>query len=305
MVYSALFVFGIVLILVCSHYLVLSACKLGHALHWPDILIGIVILGIGTSMPEIVISIYSHLTGHSGVLLGNILGSNIANSLLILGLGLLLSQRVKLSFIPYRKSYGLMMLLSVILTLAVYWQDIPRVVGLAIFIVGILSLIQANHHPVENVITNNTTKPHIIGYILLLFILLIGIMISAQLIVNNGLQLADTLGLNGPSFAALFIAIGTSLPEIAVTIAAASQKKLSLVFSTVLGSNIANIAFAVGLSALIKPIIIHSNHMQLLAVLALVASTLVAVIIKATNRLNKLWGVGLLIFYTLIICLII
>ena len=292
-----LFILSITVILVCSHFFVHYACLLGKHLNWGDTLVGVLILGVSTSIPEIMISLYSHLSDHEGLFLGNILGSNIANSSLILGIALLCSHKAILPFSDYLKPYLYMMIISVLLVIMIALQAITFLYAAILVVLSIIGLYKKSHISHQKKPESERSKVILVGYIVIIVFLVGLIFAGAQFTVNIGLKVADIIRLPESAFGALFIAVATSLPEIAVAAMAAMQKKIELVFSTVLGSNIANIGFAIGLSALIKPIMMSAYDILPMAIIMLAASALIAVWMKTNAHWHVVKGMLLLLLY--------
>lgn len=273
--------------------------KLGCALNWSQAYVGILILGIGTSLPEIVISLYSNLKGHNGLLLGNILGSNIANSALVLGVALLFAGRSKLTLRTYRKSYLIMLLTGLLILWGVLQGSVSLFNALLMLLLGLFALYQGKSEQPPSLSEDASTSKQCWGYFLVILVLLAVIFISAQLTVHSGLAIASAFNMQESAFGALGIAIATSLPEIAVAGIAAKHKQMALAFSTVIGSNIANVSFAIGLNALIKPIATTGTSMPTMAILSLILSALILLWIVSNMSWNKSKGAVLLVVYAL------
>lgn len=298
------FCFGIALILVASHYLIDHAGKLGRLMRWPEALTGFLILGLGTSAPEIVISIYSSVTGHNELLLGNIIGSNVTNILLIYGLACLFLKKngaMPVSASESAKDFWVMLLLSCLLCIAMIFGVVPRWFGLILFLITAISFLGrfGFHH--RRVKKEKHRKPWLWLRVMVVLLLLLLVMVSADFIVANGLTLAQRWHLTEGVFGAIFVAIGTSLPEIVLAVIAAFNKKAGLVVGTIVGSNISNIGFAVGISSIIKPIINTDMHLMLFSLIMLVATLVFIFAIRLMRIIPRISALLSLLLY--ILCL--
>ena len=291
------FILSIGLILLASHFLVQQACLLGKHLNWPESLIGIVILGIGTSMPEIMISLYSHLHNHEGLFLGNILGSNIANSTLILGIALLFAQHTSAPFRTLCRPFSFMVISSLLLVVMIADKTLNVWEALILVVLAIASLIHYQPTAKPHDTTSRPSFCKVIKYSCIIAGLLGLIFVGAHITVNCGLQIATTLHLSETAFGALFIAFTTSLPEMAVAAVAAKQKRLPLAVSTIIGSNTANIGLAIGLSALLKPIVLHSYQLLPIAGVMLLCSLLLPFWGNNSSHLHVAKGIILIALY--------
>lgn len=304
-----IFCAGIIGILCSTHYLLRSADHLCRLMAWPSSFTGVIILGLGTSLPEIVISLYSHAMHHDNLLMGNILGSNLTNLLLILGITcLFLRPRTdRKQFVLNWQQYGVMLLLTVTLGLSVLFHHVPRVVGIVSLLIAIWIFMRIARDGYK--LQSATRDVDQSGQAKLIWrsatftvIWLMLMLVSGQLIVSSGIRLAVHWHLHQGVFAAIFLAISTSLPEIAVAIVAGYQQRFSLILDTVIGSNIANIGFAVGLTAGIRPIVM--DHLSVLAVSMVVVSILLMVWLKLVARWPKLSGLLALLGYAAMLAML-
>jgi cation:H+ antiporter len=246
-----------------ANLLVESASSLAFRLRIPPLVIGLTIVAFGTSAPEMVVNVLASLSGSSQIVMGNIIGSNIANILLILGLSSIIfpigvGKSTTWIEIP-------LSLLSVVILLflandrffgegpvsAITFLD--GVVLLAFFLVFLsytisLSLSKGPDQSIE-------VKSYSIGLACFLLILGIGLLVlGGKVIVDNATAFARNLGISERIIGLTIISIGTSLPELATSIIAATKKQADIAIGNVVGSNIFNVFFILGLSALIAPI---------------------------------------------------
>ena len=249
-----LFVLGLACLLIGGEFLVRGASSIARAFHLSPLLIGLTIVGFGTSAPELLVSIQAAWSGQPGISIGNALGSNISNVLLILGISALIAPLV----IPGRKLWrdlGFMLLA----TGAIWWMLLDGVVsrfdgllllaGLTAFLVTAFKAGRG-HPPEDQAIpaTAPTLSWAMTGAGLVLLV------IGAHYLVDSASAIARTLGISEAVIGLTIVAIGTSLPELATSVIAARRGHTEISVGNIVGSNIFNIFGILGLTALISPI---------------------------------------------------
>jgi len=261
------FLFGLLLIYFSSNWLIDVSEKLGEIFKLPEILIGFLMLGFGTSAPEIAISWYSAYIGNSSMLFGNIAGSNIMNVLLVFGLALAIKP---ISFHkPKIQTTVIFSILTILFCLGIYLNYFSRIIGLILLVLGCYNIYSSFAQDQENELVRSR-KNGKLKYSLLVLINLIFIIISSKIIVSSGIEIADHFGINQGFFAMSFVAFGTSLPELVLSLIAASKNRGGLIVGNIIGSNICNISFALGIAAIIKPFSVNdSDALYIMGVLIL------------------------------------
>ena len=244
---------GLIVLLVAGDLLVRGAVGLAAALNIPALVISLTIVAFGTSAPELVVSVQAVLSGSDGIALGNIIGSNIANIFLVLGLPAIIYPIS--THVPGLRRHGVLMLAATALFVLVAYVsgEINTAIGAAFFI-GIIAYIvymwvgasRGRVEPVldevEEYLPPNGITLKTIGF---LAAGLIGLPLGAHLLVTSGAELATQLGVRDEVIGLTIVAFGTSLPELATVVAAALHKKSDVAIGGVIGSNIFNF-FAVG-----------------------------------------------------------
>lgn len=249
-----LFLLGLVALVAGGEFLVRGASAIARAFHLSPLLIGLTIVGFGTSAPELLVSVQAALAGQSGIAIGSALGSNIGNTLLILGVSALLAPLI----IPGRKLWrdlGFMLVATATVWLMLLDGQITRLDGL-ILVAGLLTFlttafIAGSGHPPEvgHETFGPTWKPWVItgaGLVLLV--------IGARLLVDSATTIARDFGISEAVIGLTIVAVGTSLPEMATSIIAAWRKQTEISVGNIVGSNIFNLFGILGLTALIAPI---------------------------------------------------
>lgn len=248
----ALILVGLAVLLVAGDILVRGAVGIATAVRIPALIVSLTIVAFGTSAPELVVSIQAVLTGNAGIALGNIIGSNIANVLLVLGLPALIYPIS--AHVPGLRRHAIFMVGATAVFMAIAYTQgfIGTRAGAALF-AGILLYVGymwvramrgAGDEPVIDEVAEYATGgagksvAYLIGG-------LIGLPLGAHLLVSNGAALAAELGVREEIIGLTIIAFGTSLPELATVLAAAFHKKADVALGGVIGSNIFNL-LAVG-----------------------------------------------------------
>ena len=252
---------GLLLILLGANYLVDGASSIAKKFGLSEFIIGVTIVGIGTSAPEMVVSILSAIQGKADMAIGNIVGSNIFNTLLILGVTALIAP-LTITRNNLRKDIplniivtALLILLGLNLTIFGAGEDkLCRVDGaimLGIFIWYLWSSFRNGNQDEED--SDIKIFPTWLAAIMILGGLA-GLVFGGRLFVNSATEIAKALGVSDKFIAITIMAAGTSMPELATCIVAALKGRGKLALGNILGSNISNILLILGLSSLITPL---------------------------------------------------
>lgn len=260
----SLIALGFALLIKGADFLVAGASSLAKKANISELAIGLTVVALGTSAPELVVTLLSSLSGQNEMAFGNIIGSNIFNLLLILGVaGIIYPLSVQKSSvwkeIPF--SLGITLLLFVMLNDKMFFgADYNRIsqwegLILVLLFVGFLIYVLINsrstieEQEVEEVKTysNNRNALMIMGG-------LVGLVLGGKLVVDNAVNVANHFQVSQKLIGLTIVAAGTSLPELATSAVAAFKKRSDIALGNVIGSNIFNILFVLALSAVIKPI---------------------------------------------------
>jgi len=262
MVY-VLFVLGIYLLVKSADWIVDSSSSLAKKLGVSSLIIGLTVVAFGTSLPELVVNVFAAFRGAAEVSFGNIIGSNIANILLILGVTALITN-VKIKSSTIWKEIPFALLASFVLFLLTskiffeaesqFLTKIDGFILLSLFAMFLYYIYQmslkdkAKIKSVEKVKDSNWK----IGIMLILGF--VGIYFGGRWVVNGAVFIAGEFGLSEYLISATIIAIGTSLPELVVCVSAALKKNMDIAVGNIVGSNIFNILWVFGIIPLINPI---------------------------------------------------
>ena len=255
------FVVGIVLVILGADWLTKGASDLARRLKMSELMIGLTIVAVGTSLPELVISVSSALSGNSGISLGNVLGSNIFNSMLILGVTAMItpitfSGKMLSREIPFNLLASIVILLvsGSMLVGGAPGEYITRYGGMlllcfcAVFVRYTFSLKGGEEEEAAQ-------QPMSVGKILLFIVGgLAALVFGGKMFVSGASDIARGFGLSEALIGITIVSAGSSLPELAVSVSAARKGNVGIALGNVLGSNILNVFFILGCSATISPI---------------------------------------------------
>lgn len=262
---SILFILvGLALLVVGGEFLVRAAVALSFKFNISKMVIGLTVVSFATSAPELLVSLQAALGGFSDISLGNIIGSNIANLGLVLGITAIISPlTIDRDF--YRFNWPVMMVFSIALFyFLTSGGKLSRLEG-GIFLLAIVLYLfllirraRKTHVEVEGI---DESLKITSGFKMILWLVIGGVALwgGSELLVNGAVDLAEMLGVSERVISVTIIAIGTSVPELAASVIAALKQEKALSLGNLIGSNIFNIASVLGITALIQPIYVQSE----------------------------------------------
>lgn len=250
---------GLGLLMTGGDWLVRGAVALSLRLGAPPVIVGLTVVAFGTSAPELVVGAQAALDHADGIVFGNVVGSNIANVLLILGLPALIAP-IAAGRHRCAKSWGFMMLASIVFVGLSFLWFIPWWGGALLLAILALSLWDnlrevraARAAPPDEVADADPQAPW--GRVALWLALgLVALPLGAHLLVEGAREIAEEMGVSEAAIGLTLVALGTSLPELAATVAAVRQRQASVAIGNVIGSNFFNIAAIMGIVGLIFPL---------------------------------------------------
>lgn len=302
-----LLIVGLVLILLGADALVNGASAVARKYGISEFVVGLTIVGIGTSAPELIVSAISAINGSSDIAIGNVVGSNISNVFMILGVTAIIAP---ITLTKSNLKYDLPIALGVSLLLFVLAYDsiflgkefnvISRWDGLILIAMFVLFMIysfksSASGEQNEESAESENGKVNIVKSVLLIVCGLVGLVLGGRLFVNSGSDIARGFGVSDAFIGITVMAVGTSLPELAASVNAALKKKGQMALGNVIGSNIFNILLILGTSSIIRPLtlggitMIDMGMMILTTVMIMLSALLISK--KEIKR-----GVGALFF---------
>ena len=311
--YLLLFILGLLLLYIGAEGLVRGSSRIARLLGIRPIIIGVTVVAFGTSSPEACVSLTAVLKKAESIALGNIIGSNIANIGLILGLSALISP-LKVESSILRKELPIMIAASLLLYLMALDGKITFFDGL-ILLLGILAFIGFCYFPTPKrspsdeevakgltaIKKNSGSLWKNIAFALLGLFSLIG---GAHLIVTAALFVAHAFGVSELVIGLSMVAIGTSLPELAISLVSSYRKKPEICIGNVVGSNLFNILFVVGTMAMITPLSIDEGVLEFQFPFMLLFTVAISPLMKTGGTLSRKEGVFLLVGYLAFIALL-
>lgn len=249
---------GLILLLLSGKYLVESSVIIAKHFKIPTAIIGLTIVAFGTSAPELLVSVQAAINGHPDMAIGNVIGSNISNILLVLALTTIIFPiAVKRKSIV--RDWPIMMSISILLLIFLLDLKLSRLEG--IILVGLLlgyivfSVIEArNPQNADTPDGSILSKTKWWIAIVIFLVSCLGLAYGADLLVDNAALLAKHLGISERVISITMVALGTSLPELATSLIAAFKKQADISIGNIIGSNIMNIISVLGITTLIQPI---------------------------------------------------
>jgi cation:H+ antiporter len=256
---------GFVLLIKGADLLVDGSSSIARTLKVSDLFIGLTIVAFGTSTPELVVNVFAAVKANADIAIGNIVGSNIFNILIILGLSSLIFPLVVTHSTVWIE-IPLILVAAMLLGLLVNahllthssFHGLSRIDGLVLLFCFAVFSYYVFHIAGKGKNSNDTSaaiKQHGLKRIIMMIILgLTGLFVGAKFVVDGAVALASALGVSQSLIALTIVAAGTSLPELATSVVAAYKKNSDIAVGNIVGSNIFNIFFILGISALIRPI---------------------------------------------------
>lgn len=306
MIVSIFFIIvGFALLVLGADWLVNGASSIAKKFHIPEIIIGLTIVSIGTSMPELFVSTTSALEGLSDMSIGNVVGSNLCNLLLILGLSTIIKpvkfqKETRLFEIPMCLIFTVIFI--VLCNTGGTINKVEAVLLLLLFLLFITYTIfmakkQSSQEKQEEVKTQKKLLP-ILKDILWIVLGVIGLKIGGDLAVNNAVNIANYFGVSEKIIGLTILAVGTSLPELVTSVTAAIKGNSDIAIGNIIGSNIFNMLLIIGVAAFINPISYNFSYNMDLIVLV-VATLILALfpIIPPKNEMSRANGIIYFLMY--------
>lgn len=291
---------GLVLLTLGADYLVRGAISFANRLGMPPLLIGLTVVGFGTSMPELLVSMQAALDGAPAIAVGNVVGSNIANILLILGLAAAISPIP--AMIPSLKRDMVMMLFAAVVMLGLgYLGLIGFLTGLAMFALLAAYLAWVTYTDRRRMSAEEAELVvKLAGWKEALFIAggLAGLFIGANLLIDAATSIALQFGISEAVIGLTIVAVGTSLPELATSVVAAFRRQAEIALGNVVGSNIFNILGILGLTAMVVPVPVDASMASFDIPFMLGVSLALVALILLAGRIGRPAGVAMLAIYT-------
>ena len=301
-IYILLFLIGCVLLYFGSEILIDNSILLSKKFKISPIVVGATVIALGTSLPELLISIYSIIftenISSSGLILGNVLGSNIANVSLVLGYcafmyTIIIEKKIL-------KELIFIFLLGIYSIFCLYYQvTINYIHGIILLILFFYYLFNLLNNKIDNSIENDTRKTNLLYNIFFIFLSMIALSLGSHFLVDNAIKIAVQLGVAPLSIGVTIVALGTSLPELFTGVLSIKKRNYNLLIGNIIGSNVINIVFVLGFSSLLINIKPEINSLKLINIgIAFILSHLMFIFSYLFNKsISKISGFLLLLLY--------
>lgn len=291
---------GLALLTFGAEYLVRGAISLANRLGMPPLLIGLTVVGFGTSMPELLVSLQAALGGAPAIAVGNVVGSNTANILLILGAAAVISPIA--ARIPNLKRDMVMMLAAAVVMLGLglwgvvnFWLGLLSFAGLAAYLSWVTYTDRRRMTAEEEELVVKLA-----GWKEALFIAggLAGLIFGANLLIDAATAIAREFGISEAVIGLTIVAVGTSLPELATSVVAAFRRHAEIALGNVVGSNIFNILGILGITAMVVPVPVEDSIASFDIPFMLAVSVALIALIIVSGRIGRGAGAVMLAVYT-------
>lgn len=296
-----LLIIGLLILILGAEALVRGASSLAKKLGISSLVIGLTVVAFGTSMPEMVVSLYSSWVGNTEIAIGNIVGSNIANLLLILGVSAIIFPLTVKSTTVWKEIPFALLAIVLIFTMGNdVWLDkvdfnaLTRTDGLSLLSLFVIFLVYTYGLGRQQGKTEEEPVKLYPGAISALFCL-VGVAAltgGGKLVVDNAVSLAKIWGLSDSLIGLTIVAVGTSLPELATSVVAAIRRQSDIVVGNVIGSNIFNVFWILGVSSIVAPLpFTPAINIDVLVAMVATAVVFLALFVGSRNRFDRWQGV--------------
>ncbi|MBP3476776.1 MAG: calcium/sodium antiporter [Lachnospiraceae bacterium] len=297
----ALLVVGFVFLVKGADWFVEGASKVAEKFGIPQLVIGLTIVAMGTSLPEAAVSVSAALKGSADITIGNVVGSNILNVLIILGLTAVIRPiAVQKSTVKYEIPF--VALISAFLLVIGYTDhEVGRADGVILWVLFIayllylLKMTKAGENTAEELPAEDEPMP-VWKMLLLIIVGAAAIVLGSDLAVDAASELARIFGMSERLIGLTIVALGTSLPELVTSVTAAIRGKADIAVGNIVGSNIFNILFVIGTSALITPVVYAPNFLTD-SIVCIAATVLLWLCVFKNRKLGRAGGAVMLVCY--------
>lgn len=297
-----LLIVGFVLLIKGADFFVEGAAGIADKFHIPQMIIGLTIVAFGTSAPEAAVSISAGLKGTAGIAMGNVLGSNVLNILIILGLTACISTlRVKPSTIKFDMPF-LVVVSATLVAMCVIQGEMNTISAIILTVLFVIFFAQMIRSTLKQRSENNEESSDKKRSILMLIVMTVGGMIAiifgSDIAVDNAVEIAKVFGMSDALIGLTVIALGTSLPELITSITAARKGNADIAIGNVVGSNIFNILFVLGATSYIATIPVETNFI-IDGIVGLIAAAFLYLFAAKNKKLGKGYGIPVVVAYVI------
>ncbi len=301
---------GLVILLIAGDLLVRGAVALSLRLGIPALIVSLTIVAFGTSAPELLISIQAALGGVPALALGNVVGSNTANVLLVLGVPALISG-INTKAGNSQGDFWFMIGASVLFVALCFagplyfWHGVVLLSGISVFL-GMAFIKAHRSRRLQNALEEELGDPHMewwkIGALTVLG--LMGLPLGADLLVDGAVNIAQKFGVDDGIIGLTLVAIGTSLPELATAVMAALRRQADVAIGNVVGSNIFNLLGIMGVASFFGPLPVPASFLHLDLWIMLGTSLMIAPFVLSYLNIGRAWGVAFISCYAIYVIIL-
>ncbi len=300
---------GFLLLVLGGEFIVRASIAISLKFNISKVVIGMTVVAFATSLPELLVSLKAAVNGSSSIAINNVIGSNIANIGMVLGLTAIIGNiPVVKSF--YKLDWPVMIFFSLMLYLFLYNDNrLSSFEGLILFTSLIIFLFfviryNANDLSVADVIDENLNETSGIKILIWTIFASFSLYYGAEWLVASAIDLAKSIGVSEAVISVSVIAIGTSIPELATSVIAIAKNEKGISIGNLIGSNIFNIGSVLGLTTIIKPILITDSNIldrDIIWMLVFASLILILSLLPKKNNISKIKGLLLVVFYSVFI----
>jgi len=292
-----LFMVGAVLLYYGADFLILGSKSIASKFKIPPIVVGITLVAFGTSLPELIVSIIAILKGESGMVIGNIVGSNIANIGLVLAVTAIFVPIV-FSFKKINVDLYFLIFITFLPLLFMYLGDLVLWQGVCFLLLlgGYCWYLFNKDHDYEEDHSDENLSDGLTIFLKIIFGI-IGLGLGAHIFVLGAKGIAIALGVSSLVIGMSIVALGTSLPELSASIAAAKHGETGLIIGNIIGSNIMNIVAVLGFTLLISPISVEFSHVAIHGIFMVVLTLGLFILLKYKGGVTKFYAGVLILIY--------
>jgi cation:H+ antiporter len=296
-----LLIFGLIVLIIGGNLLLKSAVSISMKFGIPRLLIGMTVVSLATSAPELIVSIKSAIKGSPDLAISNVLGSNIANLGLVLGITILFSP-INISKSVYKKEWPIMMFSALYFLIVILDGVITKIEGgilVCFLIITIISLIKLrDKNEVEDQLENEDS---IIKSIIILFFGGLFLFYGSEWFIDGAIQLANSFGISERIIGITVVSVGTSIPELVTSLVALFNKEKNISLGNLLGSNIFNVFAVLGITSLVTPLSVLDQNIidfDIYVMLFFAALILPLIFFPKKLVLARKEGLIILLFYS-------
>lgn len=300
----SLLIFGLTILIIGGNLLLNAAVSISLRFGIPKLLIGMTVVSLATSAPELIVSIKSALKGSPDLAISNVLGSNIANLGLVLGITILFSP-INISKSIYKKEWPIMMFSAIYFLIVILDGIITKLEGgilICFLVMTISALIKLRDK--SEVELENDNKDSLFKSLLILFFGGLFLYFGSEWFIDGAIMLANSFGISERIIGITVVSVGTSIPELVTSLVAVINKEKSISLGNLLGSNIFNVFAVLGITSLVTPLVVLDQNIinyDIYVMLFFAAIILPLIFFPKRLVLGRKEGIIILLFYSIYI----